>query len=60
MRVALGRNGAEYFKELYMDALRKTPLYKKLTEEKTADERAEAIREHGRYQEEACAVTKAK
>ena len=40
MRVALGRNGAEYFKELYMDALRKTPLYKKLTEAKTADERA--------------------
>ncbi|MBQ7186232.1 MAG: hypothetical protein IJR91_01230 [Ruminococcus sp.] len=40
MRVALCRNGAEYFKELYMDALRKTPLYKKLTEAKTADERA--------------------
>lgn len=43
MRVALGRNGAEYFKELYMDALRKTPLYKQLIEAKTADERTAAI-----------------
>ena len=43
MRVALGRHGKEYFKELYMDALRNTPLYKQLIEAKTPDERAAAV-----------------
>lgn len=40
--VALGRNGADYFKELYMEELRKTPQYQQLLKANTPAERIRA------------------